>query len=98
MERAVVVLGRDTVLMPTITLPDFWLLVDPNGVADGSLIVVRSSGEVAYANPEQAWAQFTPRKRDREKEQREGWRIVGVSREDWEGYFVHRIPVPPEGA
>jgi len=80
--------------MPTIELPDFWLLVNPEGVADGSMIAVRRDGSICAATAEAAWADFTPRKRDREKEAREGWRMVGVDRAGFQRYFVERQPVP----
>lgn len=80
--------------MPTIELPDFWLLVNPEGVADGSMIAVRRDGSICAATAEDAWATFTPRKRDREKEAREGWRMVGVDQAGFQRYFVEREPVP----
>ena len=55
----------------------FWVRYAPNGCAVGSLL-----GGLA-ATPEQAHAEFTPRKRDREREVRQGYRHELVPKPQW---------------
>lgn len=81
--------------MPTITLPDFWIMFTPEGKADGSMIAVRNDGSICCATAEDAWAQFTPRKRDREREARQGWQVLGIAQADWQDYWSGRRKPEP---
>lgn len=69
--------------MVTVTLPDAWLLVAPCGCIDGIRHAV-INGEIICATAEDAWASFTPRKRDRDREAREGYTLVAGTAEDWD--------------
>lgn len=79
----------------TVTLPDFWMLFDPEGKADGSLHAT-FRGEVRRATAEDAWKDFTPNKRVRESERKQGWRVVGVERADFDAYWSGDRKLAPE--
>jgi hypothetical protein len=79
----------------TVTLPDYWVLFTPEGKADESLHAVLG-GRIRRATAEDAWKVFTPLKRDRDREQRQGWRVVGVDRADWLEYWEGRKTLPVE--
>jgi hypothetical protein len=66
----------------TITLPKFWLLFAPCGCADGSLVSVRINGTICAASAEDAWQKFTPNKRTRDKDARNGWVCRGITDEE----------------
>lgn len=82
--------------MPTIELPDRWVLFTPEGKADGSYVAVRADGSIACATAEDAWKIFTPRARDRAREAKQGWRIVGVSASEIRAYFEEGKLLAPE--
>lgn len=82
--------------MPLVEIPTFWLLIDPEGVADGSIYGARADGSIRCATAADAWRTFTPRKRDRDKEQRKGWRIIPAEHDDFQRYFIEKEPVPSE--
>lgn len=67
----------------TISLPSHWWMVRPCGCIDGSMISVRNDGTIVAADAEQAWAKFTPIKRSRDKEAREGWVVRGVTPDEF---------------
>ncbi|WP_030149505.1 hypothetical protein [Mycetocola saprophilus] len=71
----------------TLVVPDFWMLFDPDGKADGSTRAV-VQGEIRHATAESAHAMFTPNKRTRERETRQGWRVIGVEQADWNDYWT----------
>ena len=58
--------------MPTIEIPEAWLLFDPDGAIDGMIRSTNERGDIR-ATAEQAWAKLTPNKRTRDAEQRKGW-------------------------
>lgn len=58
--------------MPTVTLPDRWVLVMPCGCIDGVCLAVLGD-EILAPTAEAAWVKFTPLRRNRERERREGW-------------------------
>lgn len=60
----------------TVTLPDFWLLIAPCGCIDG-MRRTTFEGRVITATAQEAWEKFTPRKRDRDKELRDGFTCRG---------------------
>lgn len=63
----------------TLPLSDcFWVRYNPDGCAVGSLL-----GECA-TNEEQAHKEFTSRQRDRDREDRRGYRHELVTREQWQ--------------
>lgn len=66
----------------TLELPDLWLIVAPDGTLDGFIKSVLSNGKV-LVTAEQAHAFVTPRKRDRDKELRDGWTVRGGSYAEW---------------
>jgi hypothetical protein len=55
----------------------FWVRFGPNGCAYGSLV-----GDSAV-NEEQAHAELVPRQRDRDRDQRQGYRIELLTRKQW---------------
>ena len=69
--------------MPTITLPDAWALVAPCGCTDG-ICLAAIGQKILRADAEAAWKMFTPLKRDRDREEKQGYRIE-------ERYGVQRI-------
>ena len=73
-----------TMVASTVTLvvPKFWLLVKPCGCVDGSLVSVRIDGTVCATSAEDAWRRFTPNKRARDKEAREGMTCRGITDEE----------------
>jgi hypothetical protein len=79
----------------TVELPDFWVMFDPEGYADGSLHAT-FNGQIRRATAEDAWKDFTPLKRTRDKERREGWRVVGVEQADWQDYWDRKRKLEPE--
>lgn len=81
--------------MPTVHLPDFWVLFDADRKPCGSLIAVRQNGDIHCSSAEQAWAEFEPRARDRQKRQRDGWKVIPVEHEDCDDYW-HQRRRPPE--
>ena len=84
--------------MPTIELPDFWLLVNPDRVAVASIVSVRLDNTVHAVDADAAWKQFTPKGRDRKKEARDGWRVIGVDHAGFDRHMVAREPVPSDDA
>lgn len=74
--------------MAMVEIPDYWILFDPDGNADGSFHGVMQ-GKILRATAEDAWKDATPLKRDRDREKRQGWHMVGVNRPEWEAYFIH---------
>lgn len=60
--------------MPTITLPDAWALVAPCGCTDGLTVAVVGD-RILRPDAESAWKMFTPLKRDRDREVKQGYRI-----------------------
>lgn len=62
--------------MPDIHLPEVWVLIAPCGCVDGVTLAVYN-GHVRLATAEAAWARFTPLKRDRDREAKQGFRIEG---------------------
>jgi hypothetical protein len=79
----------------TVELPDFWVMFDPDGYADGSLHAT-FNGEIRRATAEDAWKDFTPNARSRAREKREGWRVVGVEQADWSDYWSRKRKLEPE--
>lgn len=73
--------------MPTIEVPEFWFLVTPSGDIDGSIHGVSPGGRVR-ATPEQAHEFFTPNKRSRAKEVRDGWTVRPASKEQMLAEFA----------
>jgi len=60
--------------MPTITLPDAWALVAPCGCTDGLCTAV-VNGRITHPDEADAWKLFTPLKKDRDKEAKQGYKI-----------------------
>jgi hypothetical protein len=56
----------------------FWVRYTPDGCATGSL-----HGDMA-SSEEQAHTEFTPRRRDRERETRQGYRHELVTKDTWD--------------
>ncbi|MFE6966795.1 hypothetical protein ACFVAJ_16925 [Agromyces sp. NPDC057679] len=75
--------------MPTtITVPDFWILFDADGVAQASMYGVFSAGDV-FATADQAWKHIAgDTKKERDKHERAGWYVAPISKEEWESYFL----------
>lgn len=79
--------------MPTIEVPDYWFLITPEGTVDGSIHGVSPGGRVR-ATPEQAHEFFTPLKRSREKEVRDGWTVRAATREEMIAQFAPNRAAP----
>lgn len=61
----------------TVTLPTHWFLVKPCGCIDGS-----ATGGTDRPTAESAHKLLTPRKRDRDREIKQGWTVRGATREE----------------
>jgi hypothetical protein len=68
--------------MPTIDVPDHWFLITPDGEVDGSIHGISPGGRNVRATAEQAHAFFTPLKRSRDKEIRDGWTVRPATHEE----------------
>jgi hypothetical protein len=83
----------------TVTIPTHWFLVKPCGCIDGSAV-----GGVRYPTAEAAHALLTPRKRDRDREAKQGWTVRGATREELDNLVeIFTTPCPhqpaaPEGS
>lgn len=87
--------------MPTIELPDFWVLFNENGRAVSSTTAVLGSGEIYHATAQSAWEDIEPIKRNRERDARKGYQMLGINRADWKQYWDGELkpePVTPEKA
>ncbi len=68
----------------TIELPDLWGIFDPDGVCDGALVSAHADGKIIAATAEDAWKSFfAPKETDREREQKAGWTVRGISRDEY---------------
>ncbi|MGY4859533.1 hypothetical protein [Cryobacterium sp. AP23] len=65
-----------------LVVPKFWLLISPCGCVDGSLVSVRIDGTICAASAEDAWKKFTPNKRARDTEARQGVTCRGITDEE----------------
>lgn len=83
--------------MPTVTLPNWWVLVMPCGCIDGIRRAV-IDGKIVTATADEAWAKFTPLKRDRARELREGWKCRAGTDADLQAYAASTSHLPAEHA
>jgi hypothetical protein len=82
--------------MATVEIPRFWLLVNPENQAIGSLIGAWSNGDIHIARADDALREFYDTKRESEAAAKKGFRVYGVELEGFDKYFVARKPVPSE--
>lgn len=61
--------------MPTVELPDAWALVAPCGCTDGLCLAVLPNGKIVHPDAADAWKLFTPLKKDREREAKQGFKV-----------------------
>ena len=80
--------------MKTIELPDLWVMFTPEGKADGWMISSRE-GIVVNATAEAAWQMMTPSKRERDRDIKKGWRVIGVDLSEFPAYWHHTKLLEP---
>lgn len=71
-----------------LTLPKFWLLVMPCGCIDGSMVSVSMNWSIFAATADDAWKKFTPTKRARDREARDGWTCRGITEDELEHHVA----------
>jgi hypothetical protein len=74
--------------MPTVEIPDFWMLFTPEGKATASSLAFTYDGEIRVASECAAWEDMFPVARERNRKQREGWRVIGVAQPDWMDFWT----------
>lgn len=80
--------------MPTVELPDFWVLFNPEGKAHASVLAVSNDGKINAATAESAWQQIHTLRRMRERLARNGWRMLPVNQADWSDFWFGRRKHP----
>ncbi|MBT1542457.1 hypothetical protein KK103_11845 [Curtobacterium flaccumfaciens pv. flaccumfaciens] len=84
----------------TVTVPSHWLLVMPCGCIDGSALST-TFGEIVRPTAESAHKMLTPRKRDRDREIKQGWTVRGATRAELDNLvelFTTKCPHNAEAA
>lgn len=79
----------------TVDVPDFWVFFNAAGKAIGSTLGTDRAGEPLNITAEDAWRSFTDTKRERERLEAAGVRVIAVAQTDWEDYW-RGLRVPPE--
>ena len=79
----------------TVTFPDLWLLIAPCGCIDGFMRSV-NSGTVNTPTAHAAWVKFTPLKRDRTREVKQGYVCRGGDFAEWNGRSPQDCPHEPQ--
>lgn len=74
----------------TIAVPDFWVFFDAAGKAIGSTLGTDHAGAPVNITAEDAWRSFTDTKRERERLEAAGVRVIAVAQADWEDFWHGR--------
>lgn len=69
-----------------ITVPDFWMLFDAEGIPIASLTAYSFNHGVT-PTADQAWQEHEPNKRKRDRLLKAGWMFLPVEADDWHAFW-----------